>query len=969
MFEISSNEQNDRAWNSNADANWCEMHRGMGGNSITDNPSSLEPVFSSFKSGGKRDHTTIQDIVNKCHIPEFTMKPSVVTRIRPSLENRWSRDLAEHLILSFSFPISFEVLAFDSKITCQVVTNLCAAASIRGKLSTLCIDSEIFEAIDLLALKQLGAVIIKSYKLRESHFFPLRTDFKLDPYGSLMGYLTCLNSNQFGALQVIIAPANRGWKDNIMMASRGEYDPGKSAFYDIPDLPKMANKKASKPIFAVSLRLAGSSMHVVDHLEGFLGQFDGENGFVSLPQLYPVSGLIDRTVHSTGFLLNSEELACLLHVPALEGTVPRLETSHPGVAPPENATCNSLVPLGISRYQGSNTSVGISEEGLTRHMAIFGATGTGKTTLLLKFSALAERGYGLAFLDPHGDAAEAFLSLIPENRIGDCVYFNPGDREFPPALNMLESSTERERQMLCSDLLVTFERLFQDSWGPRMEWILRQCINTLLVSGKAYNLRDINRLLFDEGFRQGVLKAVIDPDLQSFWSNNFSKLPRGSFDPIVNKLSKFVDDPLVRNIVVQPNLIDFHEIVKNNKIFIANLSKGILGEDVAFLIGSFILSKLQIATLSRAEIPIAQRKLYTIMIDEFQNYANDDTNTASMMSLLSEARKYGVAVIMATQFLSQLHRDVTAAIFGNVGTIVAFRCGNIDAQFLQKEFGKFTSEDIIDLGVLQAIVRMQKATSSFNIDIVPLNPPKSSNRRQIQELARKLYCRPRLEVEKMIRQSVSTKNNPVSDDGDAISWELGDRHKDFMGTLLNFPGLSVTELYGKLGYSAYMGNRVKNQLIENGYLTEMVTNLGAGSRIAKFLVPTPSAIALLGSPDLPGKGSSLHKFLQTLVANLAGKKGYMSEIEAQLTESGKSVDVMLSKPDRKLGVEISLYSKEENEVANIKRCFENSINEVIVVFFDEKQLHNVQKLAADSLSPYADRKVSFCILSDLWNVL
>jgi len=502
-----------------------------------------------------------------------------------------------------------------------------------------------------------------------------------------------------------------------------------------------------------------------------------------------------------------------------------------------------------------------------------------------------------------------------------------------------------------------------------MEWILRLSINTLLLSGNTHNLRDINRLLFDDYFRKNVLSTVHDPDIQAFWTNNFPKLARGSLDPIINKISKFVDDPLVRNIVAQPNLIDFHQIVRNNKIFIANLSKGVLGEDVAFLIGSFVLSKLQIATLSRADMPPSQRRLFTIMIDEFQNYANNDTNTASMISLLSESRKYGVSVVTATQFLSQLHRDITAAIIGNVGTIVAFRCGNIDAQFLQKEFGKFTADDITDLGCLQAIIRMQKATSSFNLEIPTSNHPHNSCRSTIQELSRKLYCRPRSEVEMMIKQGAPTINQPDHSSGSPKAEELGDRHNRFMNILLNNPGLSVTELYNELGYSAYMGNRIKNQLIEKGYLVEMVTNLGTGSRIAKFLVPTPDAVTLLESPNLPGKGSSLHKFMQTLVAKLAAKKGYRVQLEAQLSETGKSVDVLLTREDHKLGIEISLYSKEENEVANIKKCFDNGISNVIIVFFDVKQLHKVQKLAGESLPHDPGQNVSFCILSDLWNIL
>jgi len=941
------------------------MHRGMGGSSISPSPVALEPVFTPFSQGKEAQNTIPAARGGAGTASIVTMSPLVAVRIRPTKENKWTRDLAEQFLLSLSFPASFEIVSIGGKVACQMVTRRDTAAALNGRLSALYADAEVFETKDILASAHIGSAAVATCRLRHTHFFPLRTEFKSDPYGSLLGIFASLGASQFGCLQVIVVPAHSGWGNNIMTAARSAYDPSKSAFYDLPNLPRMAERKASKPLFAVSLRLGGSTARVVNQLEGFLRQFEGENGLVCLAEPYPASSLWDRTVHSSGMLLNAEELACLGHVPGLEGNGLNLETAMPGVAPPDNATRNSLVTLGESHHQGRETAVGISAEALARHVAVFGSTGTGKTTMLLRFAELVDKGYGLAFLDPHGDAAETFLSLIPERRVDDCIYFNPGDREFPPGLNILESSGERENQLLCSDLLVSFERLFQDSWGPRMEWILRQCINTLLSSEGNKNLRDINRLLFDEDYRNRVLQTVDDPDIMGFWRHNFPKLPRGSLEPIVNKVSKFVDNPLVRNIIAQPNLIDFQEIVRNNRVFIANLSKGILGEDTAFLLGSFILSKLQIATLSRGELPPSQRRLFTIIIDEFQNYASDDTNTASIRSFLSEARKFGVVLVMATQFLSQLHKDVTAAIFGNVGTIVAFRCGVLDSQLLQKEFGWFTAEDIMDLGTLKAVVRMERSNACFNLEVPRLAVPQRSCRDSIINLSRQRYCRPRKEVAQLIWKPEDTVDRKEEGKASGTEDELNSRQVAFLEMVQQRPGQSVTDLYRALGLSAYMGDRLKRELVGRGFLLEVVTNMGAGSRIAKFLVPLPRASEVLNQSDLPGRGSTTHKSIQALLRTMGEKKGYRVTVEAQLTESGKSVDVLWEKGGQKTGIEVAVMSKKENEVANIKRALENGLDKVVVVFIDQGHMDEVQALAAQTLQPGEMERAGFCILTDL----
>jgi hypothetical protein len=472
---------------------------------------------------------------------------------------------------------------------------------------------------------------------------------------------------------------------------------------------------------------------------------------------------------------------------------------------------------------------------------------------------------GLAFLDPAGDTAEQFLRLIPERKVHDVIYFNPGDRQHPPALNVLEASDQREKEMLASELLTSLKRLFRGSaeFGPRMEWILRMAIRTLILSEGQKTLRDIPRLLSDKDYRNNVLGSVSDPDILDFWNRVFSHFPASAVDPILNRLSHFLDDPIVRNVVCQPNLIDFHEILREGKILICNLSKGILGEEAATLLGSFILSRLQLAAMARAEIPPEERRLFPIIVDEFQNYGGVGSDTSSIRSFLSEARKYRVPLVLATQFLSQLDRDVATAIFGNAGTLIALRCGVVDAQVLQRELGDFTTEDLLDLETGHALVRMGPAADAFNLTIPERKLPEKSFRDEIVSLSRARYCRPRSEVEKMLR-----KEHMASEDENQSKHEDQDESADsspqpelttdqwrMLEYIIDHPDETVTAVYQALGFSAWRGNNVRQNLREHNLITEVETRLGKGNRAATFLVPLITGFEAVSRPVRSGRGA------------------------------------------------------------------------------------------------------------------
>ena len=478
-----------------------------------------------------------------------------------------------------------------------------------------------------------------------------------------------------------------------------------------------------------------------------MGKFEsGDNGLEQVATSYPQQALLGRFTQTPGILLNVRELAALVHLPDPSTVAESVETARFSAPAPKIATQDILAPFGRNAYRGTEALVGISEEQLTRHVAILGGTGTGKTNLMKSaFAPLLDQGYGMAVLDPKRDLAQGFLDMVPEHRLEDVVWFDPTDREFPPALNVMNSSADLTNEDLTAELMLGLKRLFRGSseFGPRMEWILRTAVRTLLDSQGGKTLCDIPTFLEDASYRSMVLTSVHDRSLRDFWQRR--NLSRNVIDPVLNRLSSFVDRPSIRDVVGQPGRIDFRQIMRDKKIFIANLEKGRL-QDAAFILGSFILSRLQLAALSR---PPEERSLFPVLVDEFHVYAGQGMDTESIETFLSETRSYRTPLVASTQYLGRLNRGVIVALFGNLGTQICMHMGQIDAALLQRKLGKFSAEDLMNLGIGEAVIRMGSAKDTFNAKI-PLAEVRVSNRTSIIERSRERYCRFKDEVERLL---------------------------------------------------------------------------------------------------------------------------------------------------------------------------------------------------------------------------
>jgi len=417
--------------------------------------------------------------------------------------------------------------------------------------------------------------------------------------------------------------------------------------------------------------------------------------------------------------------------------------------------------FGVTTFRNQRKKFGIKLDDRRRHFYVIGKTGMGKTVLLKNMAIQdIQQGHGIGFIDPHGEAAEELLDFIPSHRINDVVYFNPSDIDYPIAFNIMEKVNVEQRHLVAAGLMGVFKKIWPDVWSARMEYILNNSILALLEYPNS-TLLGINRMLADPDYRKKVVEKVTDPVVKSFWVQEFARYTQRyeveATAAIQNKVGQFISNPLIRNIIGQvTSTIDIRKIMDEKKIFIINLSKGKIGEENSRLLGALLITKLQLATMSRADIPEEARADFFLYVDEFQNFA-----TESFANILSEARKYRLSLILGHQYIAQMDEKVRDAVFGNVGTIVTFRVGAEDAEFLEKEFApEFAAADLVNLPKYNICLKLMidgLTSSAFSAETLPPFPkPEVSNREKIIRVSRERYSIPRKIVEEKITKWTGT---------------------------------------------------------------------------------------------------------------------------------------------------------------------------------------------------------------------
>ncbi len=429
--------------------------------------------------------------------------------------------------------------------------------------------------------------------------------------------------------------------------------------------------------------------------------------------------------------------------------------------------------FGETDTRGNHVKFGIRNADRTKHFYVIGKSGMGKSTLLENMAVQdIQEGRGICFIDPHGGTAEKLLEYIPEERIKDVVYFAPFDTDFPLAFNVMEDVGPLKRHLVLSGLMSAFEKVFgAESFSDRMQYILQNTILALLEYPNATML-GINKMLSDKTYRNDVIAHITDPSVKTYWTKEFAgyteRFAAEAIPAIQNKIGQFTSNPLIRNIIGQPkSSFDLRKILDEKKILIVNLSKGRVGEGNARLLGSMLVTKIYLAAMSRADesaSALAKLPPFYLYVDEFQSFADK-----SFADILSEARKYKLALTMAHQYIEQMEEEVRDAVFGNVGTMVTFRVGSYDAEVLEKEFSPtFVLEDIVNLGRFQMYLKLMidNLTSQpfSGTTLPPIALPSVSYVSEVIDYSRKAYAKPRVDVEEAIAAWHGDNKTAAADD-------------------------------------------------------------------------------------------------------------------------------------------------------------------------------------------------------------
>lgn len=604
---------------------------------------------------------------------------------------------------------------------------------------------------------------VKSLKLSKGSFYPLATYDKftdIDPLSSVLSVLSKVEPTEVALIQIALEAVSSSWQsqgnsyaDHGTKNEDGSYSPRSDK--------TIITEKVSYPGFAASVRLIATTNKTLTELGSTFGVFtraDGNSFSTKKPSLLNKNSEVvaaRERLNTNNNVLNIMELATIWHLPS-----ELIKTT--GIAwgtkvlsePPENlpnaitATEEDKTHINFfakTLFKNRDTIFGIKDIDRRRHLWVIGKTGTGKSTLIGNMAIDdLKKDRGLAIIDPHGDLSEIVLDYIPKRRINDVIYFNPADKDFPIVINPLEVKNKEEAELIVSGIVSIFNKIFGFSWGPRLEYILRNSLSTLALVPNS-TLKDVPLLLTNKSFRTRIETTLTDPVLKQFWMDEFDKMPdrlrEEAISPILNKVGQFVTSPLIRSVIGQPkSSISLDDVMNEGKILLANLSQGRLGEDNAALLGAMLITKLQLSAMHRVDMPEEKRRDFYLYVDEFQNFA-----TGSFIKIMSEARKYRLNIMLANQYMAQIPEEVTQAILGNAGTITTFAVGANDAEVLYKEFAEvFTQNDLINLGKYQIATKMTidgQITRPFVAHTLPLPISSNLNREKVIEASRQRWAK------------------------------------------------------------------------------------------------------------------------------------------------------------------------------------------------------------------------------------
>ena len=849
---------------------------------------------------------------------ELALIPPADLAVTVALSEAWLKSLS-----SLQAPASLELVGSGGRVLPVMSARKGDILRLSSQLRAFFPTVQMEEAENLLLEAwergDEGVFSIVEFGLGREFMLPLYQpkSFSPDPLTAIVAALTQARHGEVALLQVLFEGVSAPWPESIL---RSVMTPsGEPFFFDAPEITRSAREKVSEPLFAVAIRAvvrAQDEERLWTLLRGLLGALSGvTRGENELSPLGRPDDLVDllgdilfRTTHRSGMLLTLSELASLVHLPgpSIEGIV--RETVRTKALPNEARGAGIL--LGYNRDHGIEQEARLSVEARMRHVHIVGASGTGKSTLLVSMILQdIYAGYGVAVIDPHGDLIDQVLGLLPEERAEDVILFDPADADYAVGWNILSASSEPEKEMLASDLVAVFRRL-STSWGDQMTAVLANAILAFLESRQGGTLSDLRRFLTDHAFRKEFLSTVQDSHVRDFWATEFPLLSGKPQASILTRLDTLLRSRLLREVVTaREKPLDFRRVVDDGRIFLGRLSQGAIGEENAALLGSLLVSKIHQVSLLRQGTAERERRPFFLYLDEFHNLA-----TPSMAGLFSGVRKYRLGVTVAHQDLYQLHStvpEVERAVLANAYTRICFQLGDEDARTLSRSFSFFTADDLGNLGIGEAIVRMGRREHDFNLRTLPLEKGDVEAR---EARGRDIRAR------SLLRWGVSRKVDA-------------------------FPPAPLPEVERKV--PPPLPTRVEVR-------PEPVRVERARSSPAEAVLPPPLPVS---EPRRPGKGGAEHTYLQELIKRWAEERGFRAAVEEQIPGGRESVDVALYRGDTRIACEITVTTPLEYEVGNVEKCLAAGFGQVAVISLKKGRLEKLDKLLASALSPESYRRV------------
>ncbi|MCL4354516.1 DUF87 domain-containing protein [Patescibacteria group bacterium] len=679
------------------------------------------------------------------------------------------------VLFKLSIPLSLEIAVYNQAIHFYVTVPANLKTFIEGQITAQYPKALLIESSDYLPsiLEEGENLSTGQMKLSNSFYYPIKThkEFKdVDPMSSLLSILSKSLPQDRIVIQYLLKPIGSGWqRTGYRIATEKQVTP--TGTTQSNPYSRIIQDKVSFNGFKVAVRIAVNSdskersQALLYQIVNSFSSFNNPTGnslvhkrlFLWQKKRF-LTALLRRSKRfmPTKQILNVEELATLFHFPTAKLATIQSISWHKTVLsePPENLpvaeglTSDEKEKINFfasTQYRNKQTVFGLKNDDRRKHVYVIGKTGTGKSTLIANMAIDDMRNKrGFCVIDPHGDLCEILLNYVPSYRVNDVIYLDPSDPEFAFSLNPLEVEQPYQKELVVSGFVSIFHKLYGHTWGPRLEYILRNTVMSVIDMPDA-TLLMVPEMLANETFRNKVVEKLKDPVLVGFWKNEFAnytdRLRAESIMPIQNKVGQFVSSTVIRNIIKSPkSTINLQKIMDEGKIVLLNLSQGKLGEDNAALLGAMAITKLQLAAMNRVTQHESERKDFYLYVDEFQNFA-----TTSFVKILSEARKYRLNLILANQYIAQIPEEVRSAIFGNAGTMLSFLIGAEDNRYMAREFiERFKEEDLLSLGNYQAIIKLAVDNITqppFLCYTLPLPKSVTQNKEKVIRISRERYTK------------------------------------------------------------------------------------------------------------------------------------------------------------------------------------------------------------------------------------